>query len=204
DRHHLINHYRCEDKKNKTQITQLMMSNNILLEKKLFESSLEKEQATFFLWAKDIENDELVKVVYLVTDIVNLRYCIEDYVNTLERAELPLDELKSTRLSVIKRLNNYLAEQTELTDAVKKQIANYVTLIREMQPALCEKQFLNIMSPPPLMDTIWPIVTSMGITFFNLIQAPVEDPSSLDSTTTKSSTQIPSPNYYPKSSLDKA
>ena len=135
---------------------------------------LNEQQTIFFAWIEGANSVEVHKAFLKISPIADLRYLIEEYIIDLEASQIPGDELKSTRLSVVKRLALYLNEKTELTLEVKEEIASYVRKIRELKSAPFENKYLINLSMPSLEDNIkdntWEIITTIGLGFFNLLQ----------------------------------
>ena len=136
----------------------------------LFNSMLQKDMQTFLSKSESIEKSKIIDVASHINAITVLRYRAEEYVTLLESIELPKDELQGTRLSLVKKLVEYLGKQTELTDDVQSEIAQYVEKIKEMQPAQVEEDLLNNISPPSLMHKTVGFMVGISARFFSVLK----------------------------------
>lgn len=154
------------------QINKLVNNAVVNLKKSTFEGILQVQQDKFFTWVGEIDELEAQKIGYQISLIADLRYLTEQYITDLELTTLIDDLLKPARLSLIRRLAQYLNEQYEMTPSVKEAIGVYVNKIREMQPALFEEDYLLNLSPLSFIGNTWRMVTGLGLGFFSLMQPP--------------------------------
>ncbi|HIG0327989.1 TPA: Lpg0393 family guanine-nucleotide exchange effector [Legionella pneumophila] len=168
----LQKHYINSKKLSSKEVLQLMTMNNTYLEKRQFVELLGQEQDKFFTWVKESDPSAIYKAFDQIYSVTYLKYLIEDYLNLLESAHLPNDQLKSSRISLIVRLAKYLNEQTELTQDVLDEIAVYVKKLWEMQPAEFEEEFLKKISPLSFIDNTVRILTGLSARFFSILQPP--------------------------------
>ncbi|HAT1923233.1 TPA: hypothetical protein JAZ42_03680 [Legionella pneumophila] len=168
----LQKHYINSKKLSSKEVLQLMTMNNTYLEKRQFVELLGQEQDKFFTWVKESDPSAIYKAFDQIYSVTYLKYLIEDYLNLLESAHLPNDQLKSSRISLIIRLAKYFNEQTELTQDVLDEIAVYVKKLWEMQPAEFEEEFLKKISPLSFIDNTVRILTGLSARFFSILQAP--------------------------------
>ncbi|AMP88546.1 Lpg0393 family guanine-nucleotide exchange effector [Legionella pneumophila] len=168
----LQKHYINSKKLSSKEVLQLMAMNNTYLEKRQFVELLGQEQDKFFTWVKESDLSAVYKAFDQIYSVTYLKYLIEDYLNLLESAHLPNDQLKSSRISLIIRLAKYLNEQTELTQDVLDEIAVYVKKLWEMQPAEFEEEFLKKISPLSFIDNTVRILTGLSARFFSILQPP--------------------------------
>jgi hypothetical protein len=159
-----------KEKMNNPQINQLIGGVIAGIDKSNFESLLQKQVASFSSWVSNMDKTKLGPVRLQISLIVDLRYLTAEYISSLETSILISDVLKSSRLSVVKRLAQYLTEQTELTAQVKNEIGTYVAKIKELKPAECENEYLSRLSPPPVGENTWTILTGLGLKFFKLLE----------------------------------
>ena len=159
-----------KEKMTSQKISTLMSGIIVGLDKSNFDDLLQKQRVSFFSWVAGIDSTKVEKARLQISPIADLRYLAEEYITNLEASKLITDALKSSRLSVVKRLAQYLNEQTELTVQVKDEIEAYVTKIREMKPADSENGYLLRLSPLTLEESTWTFMTKLGISFFNLLQ----------------------------------
>ncbi|HAT8967758.1 TPA: hypothetical protein JBD00_00790 [Legionella pneumophila subsp. pneumophila] len=164
--------YITSKKLSSKEVLQLMTMNNAYLEKQRFVEFLGQEQDKFFTWVKEADSSAVSKAFDQIYSVTYLKYLIEDYLNLLESAHLPNDQLKSSRISLVIRLAKYLNEQTELTQDVHDEIAVYVKKLWEMQPAEFEEEFLKKISPLPFIDNTVRILTGLSARFFSILQPP--------------------------------
>ncbi|HAU1604539.1 TPA: hypothetical protein JBJ19_06760 [Legionella pneumophila] len=176
----LQKHYINSKKLSSKEVLQLMTMNNTYLEKRQFVELLGQEQDKFFTWVKESDPSAIYKAFDQIYSVTYLKYLIEDYLNLLESAHLPNDQLKSSRISLIIRLAKYFNEQTELTQDVLDEIAVYVKKLWEMQPAEFEEEFLKKISPLSFIDNTVRILTGLSARFFSILQAPAP-PVNIDS-----------------------
>lgn len=174
-----------KDPKNVKEIYDLMTSATAHVDDKTFKSYLMMQQLKFLEWidedkVKKVIDSRIALVYQDMHPIVDLRYCLVDYLDSLKSAQLPLDQLKSQRTSVIEQLALYLSEQTELSITVQAKITEFVEKIEELRPAEFEKLYLNKLSPPTLKDNVWQVVTDLGLSFFNMLQGPASPASTAD------------------------
>lgn len=163
-------HYLTKDKMDVTQLSAFMKSKTVYMDNTLFAKKIAVEQASFFSAIADVDKNIVIKASEKINSIVQLRYLIEDYRRGLEGADLPLDQLKVTRISIIIRLAKYLNEQMELTPQVTEEIATYVKKLWDMHPAAFEEDYLKTLSPLSFVDNTWKIVTDFGLRFFSILQ----------------------------------
>ncbi|HAT1821514.1 Lpg0393 family guanine-nucleotide exchange effector [Legionella pneumophila] len=168
----LQKHYINSKKLSSKEVLQLMTMNNTYLEKRQFVELLGQEQDKFFTWVKESDPSAIYEAFDQIYSVTYLKYLIEDYLNLLESAHLPNDQLKSSRISLIIRLAKYFNEQTELTQDVLDEIAVYVKKLWEMQPAEFEEEFLKKISPLSFIDNTVRILTGLSARFFSILQAP--------------------------------
>jgi hypothetical protein len=173
----LQDRFLSKEKKNREQIRKLMTdpieywneSTLVNLDVSTFQSLLAKQQVIFFTWVDNMSSKEVESACETISPITELRYLAEEYSTQLEVREITNDLLKSSRLSVVKRLMLYLNGQSELTSSVKAEIELYVNKIKAMQPADFEKEYLFALSPLSF-DKTWQMITSLGLRFFKIIQ----------------------------------
>ncbi|BCA94076.1 hypothetical protein TUM19329_04370 [Legionella antarctica] len=172
----LQGHFLSNEEKSRAEIIKLMNSpiayshesTLVNLDDLTFQHLLAKQQAIFFSWVESMPSKEIEVARSLISSLANLRYLVEEYSTQLELSEI-CDELKSSRLSVAKRLAQYLNGQSELSATVTAEIKLYVDKIMNMQPTDFEKQYLLTLSPQSF-DKTWRMITSIGISFFKIIQ----------------------------------
>jgi len=160
------------EKISSTQINKLVNNAVGNLNKSTFEGILLVQQDKFFTWVGDVDELEAQKTGNKISLITDLRYLTEQYITDLERTTIIDDLLKPARLSLIRRLAQYLNEQYEMTPSVKEEVGVYVNKIREMQPALFEEDYLLNLSPLSFIGNTWRMVTGLGLGFFSLMQPP--------------------------------
>ena len=144
----LQSHFLSKEKKSREQVKKLMTdpieywdeSTLVNLDAPTFENLLAKQQVTFFSWVDDMPDKEIEVACEEIRPIADLRYLAEEYSTQLEVREITNDPLKSSRLSVVKRLMLYLNGQSELTSSVRAEIELYVNKIREMQRDFAAKK----------------------------------------------------------------
>ncbi|WP_454786113.1 helical bundle domain-containing protein [Legionella sp. WA2024007413] len=135
----------------------------------MYEELLEEMQTRFYKWVEDIDEKESADAFQKIHAITQPRYLLEDYILHLQRIKIKDDELYATRLSLAKRFLSYLYEQTELTPEVSKVIATYVNSLRELHPGKGEIEQLDRIAPPSTLEHTWRKITSIGISFFNIV-----------------------------------
>ncbi|MCL9683266.1 helical bundle domain-containing protein [Legionella maioricensis] len=173
----LQDYFLSNEKKSRAQIKKLMNdpiefwdeSTLVNLDASAFQNLLAKQQLSFFTWVDNMSGKEVDNAWGQIRPLAELRYLAEEYSTQLEISKLADDPLKASRLSVVKRLALYLNGQSELTSSVTAEIELYVNKIREMQPADFEKEYLLTMSPLSF-DKTWRMITSLGLSFFKLMQ----------------------------------
>ncbi|QMT61341.1 helical bundle domain-containing protein [Legionella sp. PC997] len=135
----------------------------------MYEELLEGMQTRFYKWVEDIDEKESADAFQKIHAITQPRYLLEDYILHLQRIKIKDDELYATRLSLAKRFLGYLYEQTELTPEVSKVITTYVNSLRELHPGKGEIEQLDRISPPSTLEHTWRKITTIGISFFNIV-----------------------------------
>ncbi len=173
----LEDHFLSKEKINRNEIKKLMTSpiaywqesTLVHLDELAFQHLLAKQQVTFFAWVDSMPSKEIENACDQISPLTNLRYLVEEYSTQLEISDLANDQLKSSRLSYVKRLALYLNGQSELTSLVTAEIELYVNKIREMRPADFEIDYLLTLSPQSF-DTTWRMITRIGMSFFKIIQ----------------------------------
>ncbi|CEG58089.1 helical bundle domain-containing protein [Legionella fallonii] len=146
------------------------------VEKLSFEKMLAKQQSVFYSWVAAISREDAESVHCQISPIAKRRYITEEYSLQLGATKQVGDLLKNSRLSVVKRLARYLNEQSELTEEVHLEITTYVAKIKELQPAGFEKEYLQALLAPSLLENTWEIVTNIGLSFFKLLQSTPSPP----------------------------
>ncbi len=164
----------CQEKKNMQYVIALVNSVMSEIEKSTFEEMLIKQQIVFYKWIDAISSKDAEEAACQISPIAELRYIAEEYSDQLEAYKEDKDSLKSSRLSVVKRLVRHLNEQTEMTVEFKSELNTYITKIKEMQPVDFEKHYLSSLSAPSLLENTWEMITSVGMRFFKLLQ-PIEN-----------------------------
>lgn len=127
--------------------------------------------------------DEANAKIRLITDIC---YELDDYLvgeahNPIRvgeahtpTQEAETDQLKTSRLNVLKRFLSYMNQQTELSKAVVEEMAQYIHTIKQMKPTQREQELLKkIMTPSVLENTLGTIV-GYGVTFFKALSGSEE------------------------------
>lgn len=137
-----------------------------------FESLLQKQQQLFLTWVNDYSKVQIENVFKKIKPITELRYLVQHYSALLESIQDEQDKLLLSRLGVVKRLNSYLSDLTELNSETIEHISSYIRLIKDMQPAEWESVLLNKISPPSTMESSWQFVAKLGMTLFKLIDTP--------------------------------
>ncbi|WP_131795248.1 helical bundle domain-containing protein [Fluoribacter gormanii] len=150
-------------------VHQFIEKNLVKLNPFTYQERLEGMQTRFYQWVEDIDKKELTDAFQKIHAITQPRYLLEDYILHLERIKIKDDELYATRLSLAKRFLGYLYEQTELTSQVAEVIATYVNSLRELHPGKGEIEQLDKISPPSTLEHTWRKVTTIGISFFNIV-----------------------------------
>ncbi|MBI2786761.1 MAG: helical bundle domain-containing protein, partial [Legionella longbeachae] len=123
----------------------------------------------FFNWMNEVDKKEVEVVFQKINAITKPRYLLEDYILYMVQVQNNQDPLFMTRLSLVKRFLSYLYEQTELTLEVSKEIATYVTAIREKSPDKREEEFLDNISPRSTLENTVRFVTGLGMGFFRIV-----------------------------------
>lgn len=175
--------YMSNDKMNRKQVMKFMSSKAV--EKATFVDYLQIEQEKFDQWVSEADAKVVEKIFDRIYQVTGVIHCVDDYLTQLQGTDLPGDQLKPSRVSLIIRLFKYLNEQKEMTAEVKDEIAVYVNKIREMHPADFEDEYLKEISPPSFIDTTLRLVNSLSVSFFNILQPP--------QTPTLTSSQIDTP-----------
>lgn len=165
----LTKHLLTSNKLTSKEIERLISSSNALMEQSL-QVKLESDQNSFYRWIEEASAESIEPVKQQLTTILSLRNSADDYIALLEINQSKTDRLQLQRLSVLKRLALYLNNNSQLSDDVAVGIAQYVAMIWQLNPAQWEEEHLNQLSPLSLEHSFWQGVTSMGTTFFKLLQ----------------------------------
>src|SRR5688500_3223022 len=104
-----------------------------------------------------------------IFSITRLRNLVSVNGTLLEAIQLPQDQLKSSRDSVIRRMAKYLDEETDFTIEVEDEIRGYVKTIWKLQPQKFEEEYLNKIAPLPFLDETWRRVANFGVSFFKVL-----------------------------------
>lgn len=129
-----------------------------------------QDEKTFSQWVTQASTEQLDKAYSQINAITNLRNAANNYISLLEIEQNGHNVLHPSRLSVLKRLAHYLNSNSQLTNEVEQQIISYVAKIWDLKPETWEEDYLNVLAPPSLEQTFWHKLTTIGITFFNLLQ----------------------------------
>lgn len=134
-----------------------------------FNHCLEQQQQIFYSWVNGYGTDEIDIVCEKIKQITKLRDLVDEYISILESTPEGEDSLRGARTSVVKRLAVYLNNQTELNLKSREEIANYVNMVKAMQPAEWEEEVLMSISPPTILESTLRIVAKLGMTLFQFI-----------------------------------
>lgn len=163
----------CIEKMDRNEVNKWVTTNSGRLDEVTFNDYLLKQQSLFFTLSSTV-NTRTVEAAYReISSVARLRNVLDDYILTLESTAIRDDKLRLSRLSVLKKFGVFLKEQSELTLQVNNSITEYVNLVREMQPADFEKEFLNSMLPLSFESNTLRVMTDWGLGFFSLLQKPV-------------------------------
>lgn len=162
--------YLCKDKKNNKEVVELMEANSKYLDPSAREKSFNEQNSRFLAWVDEVSAERVRPILQVINPVLELKYCIADYLYALEKAKVPHDELKQSRISVIRRLAQYINEQTAVTEAVRNELTQYSAKLRELRPEKFEEGYLEIISPKSISAT-WRFITDLGLGFFQILQA---------------------------------
>lgn len=165
----LAEHLLACDKQTSKEIEQLISSCNALLDTSS-QALLESDQNGFYLWVEEASVESIKQVEQQLRAMLSLRNNADDYIALLEIKQSLTDLLQPQRLSVLKRLASYLNDSTQLSADIDVQIAQYVAVIWQLNPEQWEEDYLNKLSPFSLEHSFWQGLTTVGITFFKLLQ----------------------------------
>jgi hypothetical protein len=141
------------------------------------EKASSEQQLKFHTWVDAIAEKEVTKVMTQINPMLQLRRDVTAYVEALEKSDRVKktsdNNLDSSRLSVVRRLLQYLNEQVEVTEIVSQKIKEYVTAIRELSPQPFEEDYLTRLAPSSLVDNTWRWIARVGY-FFSSLSLPAE------------------------------
>ncbi|CAM2823766.1 helical bundle domain-containing protein [Legionella worsleiensis] len=166
-------------------ITLLIREQGDALDGCYFAEQLELENRRLQRYKESLDKDLVIGTYEQINAMTQPRYLTDEYITVLEHAQIANDQLHPSRLSLIKRLAQYLKEQTEYTEQVKEEIGVYVARLWEMNPAPFEEEYLNALSTGTSIANLWKMAVSYGLMFFSILQ-PSTLPSITDETLDKS------------------
>lgn len=79
------------------------------------------------------------------------------------------NNLLDARLALAQRLYSYLRIQGELTDEISQELHVFINAIRGKQPDVWEEEYLQMISPPTLIERTVSIFTSLAPRFFTFV-----------------------------------
>lgn len=134
-------------------------------------------QQQFTDWSKKFEENTVMAAFSVINPITELRHLLQDYKDFLKVTRTPSDPFSLTRSGIVNILAVYLGEQTELTPEVTNTIVTHVNSIREKKPSTKEEEyFLSRLAPISLVNNTWKYVTSLGMSFFGVLQKSNDEP----------------------------
>ena len=161
-----------QEKKTKKEIIAVMNAHSI--EPAHFETSLKEQQTQFKEWVGLVTDSQLNLLIGHIEAILKLRNSINNYLDELEKISTEPEPLRGSRISVVKRLAQYLQEQTKLTEEVQLEINTYIAKIRELGPSEWEENYIVTITPVSLTRRALQAMAKVGKLLFQAI--PSEEP----------------------------
>lgn len=145
------------------------------------EKVISEQEEKFFKLVNAASDAVIDKIIAKISPLLQIRRDAQNYLDDLEKSNVIKhsvsdSSLDISRLSVVRRLVQYLKGEAELTEAVDRKIKEYVALIRELSPQPFEEEFLIRLAPPTMADNTWRLIARVGY-FFSSIALP-QEPSS--------------------------
>ena len=167
----LLKKYHCEKALNKQEVTAFMKERNVDFVSADYERALQEQRAQFAVWVAAIPNQKVESTLAEINPMLQLRYKVEEYLDVLERARLPPNDLRGARIGVVRRLVQYVNEQPVLTVEIQREVASYTAKIWDLAPDKFEEAYIITISPRSIADSAWRLFTDLGMGFFHLIQS---------------------------------
>jgi hypothetical protein len=167
---HLQVHYLSSEQLDRVGIEQLMKTNSACLKKSTNEEYLKQEEIKFKKWVKEVDVGQVEKIGSQIRSLTQFRYLVEEYLSVVESNQNPKDSFQMTRISVIKRLANYLNEQMEITAEVIREMDSYVQKLWELNPSSYEVQYLTNLSSSSFASDSLKYMMEFGLKFFKILQ----------------------------------
>ncbi|RUR07058.1 helical bundle domain-containing protein [Legionella sp. km772] len=178
----LTNKILCKERKSRREVLELMSGNSIA--PSILEPALKIQHANFLQWIKLTTTSEVDVALGKIMPLLNLRQTVRRYLDALERPSSVNDELKATRLSVLRRLNTFLYEQTVLNSKVRYEIDGYISKLGDLAPQKFEEVYIMELTSSPLLKTTWRVLMDLGFSFFQLLDTQTSTNSSINPTST--------------------
>lgn len=168
------------------EILRLMQENEKQVLMAEFGKVLIAEEEQLGIKSQSVEKrqlDEANAKIRLITDICNE---LDDYLvgetnipirvgeSHTPTQEVETDQLKSSRLNVLKRFLSYMNQQTELSEPVLKEMAQYIHTIKQMKPTLREQELLKKIMAPSVLENTLGVIVGYGVTFFKALSGSEE------------------------------
>jgi hypothetical protein len=134
---------------------------------------VQSEENKFEQWVVALENEQVTRVAAQIRSITQFRYLIDVYILCLESSEINNDQLKESRVSLLRSLNDFMNEQTKLTPPVIDKIREYGRKLWNMKPAPFEEFYLDNLYSLSFTEHVWKQVTVYGGMLFSFITPPV-------------------------------
>lgn len=168
--HHLQQHFLSSIELSAVEINRLMKKNQDLILEDTYQQYYAQEITRFHKLVEEVKPYDWKRAEQDIRAITDVRDIINQYLHAHRTIDLPNDQLKATRYSLLARLAMYFQNQCELNEEVRAQISGYVQSIRELQPADFEEAFLDKLSPPSFLETTTRVITSLGLRFFEMVK----------------------------------
>ncbi|KTD55371.1 helical bundle domain-containing protein [Legionella quateirensis] len=152
------------------EVCQLMQKQSALMDKTQFAEQQQIEISKLTHYQEIIDRKVVAQAFEQINSVTQYRYLTEDYISVLENTPIAEDQLRVSRISMLKSLAHYLNERMEYTEEVKEGIGVYVTQLWAMNPADFEEEYLNKLSSYSFVANIWKMAVTYGLKFFSILQ----------------------------------
>lgn len=161
-----------QQEKSKQEVIDLMRTSD--LEPSLFEATLKEQKAEFSKWVDCVTEEQFTQLLKNIEPMLKLRCSIVSYLDDLEQITPVPDDLRTSRISVVKRLAKYVQEETQLTESVRLEVNTYVAKIRELNPQKEEEDYLINIAPLSIVTKALRVMADLGMLLFDSETVPNE------------------------------
>ncbi len=110
--------------------------------------------------------DALLSKIKIILDWCEI---ISAYIQELEKKNSIEDDSRLSRISLLKRLKDYLHEQSVITEEALEQKDAYLDKIWQLHPQKYEENYLLQLSSEPILKRVERTVTNFSVGFFQLL-----------------------------------